>query len=728
MFMLQWSAALAQPAVGEAGWAVMDEVVKTAVEGLSENSNFVPVDKIKGDAKVRSYFRRVLFKPPWENPVWVTYFQSRPADWEFDERTMGVKVKSELSAQIEATARHKRKTASFPEALYSAVLRAGTPVDTSTVVANAKDSEIAALPIDAIEALLGSLGNKPEDPAGMALAKHMDACVKVIAAVPGALEKKGAALSDIMRFFDMVLKFHADSTEARLTTQRILTLKELCEAAAFQIRSKGVGNTGTKALGLLCSTAPFHIMALAMPGLGDKGEGDDVKACANFIERVSPAILEALPAEHLLKLAEACAKSKAVAETILPTVSKACSAALPSWSMDDVSKLLFTLAKVKVAESSELAELYSRAAEVASANLSSGFDALLEGRRDCRIQGAQQVEAHTTYYTSYRDCSKKFWFPYSDDIFMAVNGTRERLTKEAVRRELAAEAAQAQIAKALEAKDALERQARANAACAIAAVEERKKRDQERHGLELAMAQETLDEAKRQSHARIQAAEATLLKAREEGRARVEAAEQRKQQAIQLAKDVAQESKDLSQARIEDAKRRTEEMEAWVQQQVIDAEKRQASQLREAEDRAAHVEKEAQLRAEATKQAAAAIIEKQVQELQLWVSQTEDEILRTQQRLEVEQVKAQKMIGKIYSMAENLQHRGEACQQQAEDMLVETGAEVAQMIAEYHQWRAGEMEYIACQADGLQGLEDFVARLRTEKPLEQQSQPRLNGS
>lgn len=361
----------AQPAVGEAGWAVMDEVVKTAVEGLSENSNFVPVDKIKGDAKVRSYFRRVLFKPPWENPVWVTYFQSRPADWEFDERTMGVKVKSELSAQIEATARHKRKTASFPEALYSAVLRAGTPVDTSTVVANAKDSEIAALPIDAIEALLGSLGNKPEDPAGMALAKHMDACVKVIAAVPGALEKKGAALSDIMRFFDMVLKFHADSTEARLTTQRILTLKELCEAAAFQIRSKGVGNTGTKALGLLCSTAPFHIMALAMAGLGDKGEGDDVKACANFIERVSPAILEALPAEHLLKLAEACAKSKAVAETILPTVSKACSAALPSWSMDDVSKLLFTLAKVKVADSSELAELYSRAAEVASANLSS---------------------------------------------------------------------------------------------------------------------------------------------------------------------------------------------------------------------------------------------------------------------------------------------------------------------------------------------------------------------
>lgn len=63
-----------------------------------------------------------------------------------------------------------------------------------------------------------------------------------------------------MRFFDLVLKFHTDAakgsdlshqqaaeTDPRLTTQRILTLKELCELAALQIRSKGVGNTGTKA-------------------------------------------------------------------------------------------------------------------------------------------------------------------------------------------------------------------------------------------------------------------------------------------------------------------------------------------------------------------------------------------------------------------------------------------------------------------------------------------------
>ncbi|CAJ1435069.1 unnamed protein product [Effrenium voratum] len=116
-------------------------------------------------------------------------------------------------------------------------------------------------------------------------------------------------------------------------------------ASAIQIRTKGVGNAGTKALGLLCSTAPFHIMALAMAGLGEKGEGDDVKACANFIERVSAPILEALPAEQLVKLGEACAKSKAVAEVILPTVAKACAGALPGWNMDDISKLLFAMLK-----------------------------------------------------------------------------------------------------------------------------------------------------------------------------------------------------------------------------------------------------------------------------------------------------------------------------------------------------------------------------------------------
>lgn len=152
---------------------------------------------------------------------------------------------------------------------------------------------------------------------------------------------------------------------------------------------------------------------------------------------------------------------------------------------------------------------------------------------------------------------------------MAVNGTKERLRKEAVRRELAAEAAEGQIAKALEAKDALVAQARANAACALAAVHEGTKRDEERHAMELALAKKNLEEAKQQSNARLQAAELTRLKAREEGQARVQAAEQRKQHAIDAAKKVAAESNALCQARIEDAHRRIDEVETLVRQQAM---------------------------------------------------------------------------------------------------------------------------------------------------------------
>ena len=165
--------------------------------------------------------------------------------------------------------------------------------------------------------------------------------------------------------------------------------------------------------------------------------------------------------------------------------------------------------------------------------------------------------------------SKHICYAFSNEpLDMAVNGTKERLTKEAVRRELAAEAARAQIAKAQEAKEALVTQARANAACAISAVQERKKRDEERHLMELALAKETLEEAQKQSNARIEAAEGSLLRAGEEGRLRVQAAEQRNQDAIEMAKGVAVESKALSQARVEDAKRRTAEIEALVQLQV----------------------------------------------------------------------------------------------------------------------------------------------------------------
>lgn len=300
----------------------------------------------------------------------------------------------------------------------------------------------------------------------------------------------------------------------------------------------------------------------------------------------------------------------------------------------------------------------------------------------------------------------------------AAIGTKERLSKDAVRRELAAEAAEALVRKALGAKEAMVAQARANAAFALSVIEDRKKKEEEKHLMELALARDALEDAKKQSELRIQAAEASLLKAKEEGHARLQAAEKRNLDAIQMAKAACVESITLSQQRIEDAKCRTAQVEELVQRQIADAEQRQARQLQEAEERAVHIEKEAEERAEIAKQVAADLMEKQVQEMQHWVSQTEDDMLRTQERLEAERAKAYKLAGNVYAMAANFQLRGQLCEQGAEEMLAATSEEVSEMIQDHRQWQAEEMEYVACQADGLQGLEDLVRRLRQDPMLE----------
>jgi len=354
----------------------LDEVVLTAVTTLADGStNFVELAKIKADAKVRSHFRRVLFKPPWDDTTWAMFFQSRPTAWEYDERLLAVKVRTELSTQIELALHTKRRKAPFPEDLYTRVLKSGTPLETVSVISNAKDNEVAALPPDALEALMGSLGQKIESTEPLVIQRAVDAQVRVMQGICGAIEKKGITLGSIMNFFELVMKFMGDQADQRVQVQRLLVLKELCELAFTELRTKGVGTLGTKGLGLLCQAAPFHIMILGMAGLGEKGEGDDVKAVALAIERLPTGVLEGLPAEILLKLATTCTKSKVVADAILPAVASACTAVLAGWSSDDVSKLALGLAKVKGGgESAQVAELYVKVAEVCSTNLASMSD------------------------------------------------------------------------------------------------------------------------------------------------------------------------------------------------------------------------------------------------------------------------------------------------------------------------------------------------------------------
>lgn len=111
--------------------------------------------------------------------------------------------------------------------------------------------------------------------------------------------------------------------------------------------------------------APFQCVASVVATLGERGEdGQDLGACAAFLGS-SPLALESLPPSLLLRLIVAATKSPVVADGIVDPVSAAAAVTLPSWNMDDVSKLLLAAIKTKNAtDSSSVCELFRRAADV----------------------------------------------------------------------------------------------------------------------------------------------------------------------------------------------------------------------------------------------------------------------------------------------------------------------------------------------------------------------------
>eukprot|EP00971_Amphidinium_carterae_P331560 6465202-Amphidinium_carterae.1 len=254
---------------------------------------------------------------------------------------------------------------------------------------------MAALPLDAVEALIGSLGNAQTSADPNFANAFVTAQQHVLAAVPGALEKKDATLQQYMEFFMHVFKFGGEQVDPRVAAQKVATLKEICESAATVIREKGLGTVGPsctssggegpKGLMPLCQMAPFHVMALAVSHLGEKGEGDDVKACAEGLKNVPATVLEGLAEETLVQLVVAGTKSAAVAETVVPLACKAshmlgqaAAATLPGWDVEDITKLLLAASKAKACkDAQEVTELFGRAAEALSPQLGSLSDTQL---------------------------------------------------------------------------------------------------------------------------------------------------------------------------------------------------------------------------------------------------------------------------------------------------------------------------------------------------------------
>eukprot|EP00413_Alexandrium_margalefii_P038349 CAMPEP_0204602250 /NCGR_PEP_ID=MMETSP0661-20131031/56530_1 /ASSEMBLY_ACC=CAM_ASM_000606 /TAXON_ID=109239 /ORGANISM="Alexandrium margalefi, Strain AMGDE01CS-322" /LENGTH=342 /DNA_ID=CAMNT_0051613191 /DNA_START=99 /DNA_END=1123 /DNA_ORIENTATION=+ len=342
----------------------MNEVFTAALKGAGGENNVVPLAKLREDPEVVKYFQRTLMRPIWTDETLAIFFQSRPSEFELDTKAGGVKLRSSLTAQIEDMAIQKKKKQPFPANLYEQLLRAGTLPETVAAVFAASAADMGALPTDTIEALFDSLGKaiEPTDPLSQS-PTFVPSQAKAVASVPAALEKKGASLGSILEFFKKVIQFGGDQVPPQVQVQRIETAKELCEMAFTALKEKGLGTVSPKALGVLIQAAPLHIGAYAVSCLGEKGEGDDVKACGALFGKLPVAKLEALPPEALLRLATAATKSAALADGVLSAVAAASAATLAAWSVDDVAKLLLALAKAKAGTDSEgVKKLHGRAA------------------------------------------------------------------------------------------------------------------------------------------------------------------------------------------------------------------------------------------------------------------------------------------------------------------------------------------------------------------------------
>lgn len=143
---------------------------------------------------------------------------------------------------------------------------------------------------------------------------------------------------------------------------------------AEALEAMAIGNLGLEAVPVellkVIHEAPFELTASIIATLGEKQlESDALSMCASFLGK-QQSKLGLLQSATLLRLIIAAAKSCIIASSLLDAVAAVARINLESWNMDDVSKLLLALAKVKVGKDShEVAVLFSQAAEVVAPRL-----------------------------------------------------------------------------------------------------------------------------------------------------------------------------------------------------------------------------------------------------------------------------------------------------------------------------------------------------------------------
>lgn len=206
-----------------------------------------------------------------------------------------------------------------------------------------------------------------------------NSCGDKLARLVESLLPRAVAPDEVLPLLRAVIKALPDARAASLASRLVGLAHPLWRGApeaaaaaggAETLEAMAGANLGAEdiagSLEHLLRVAPFAAVAAAVAALGETGvDGSGMRNCASYVGGL-PNSLQAVPPATLLRLVGAAAKSTAVAAHVLDAAAAAAAMTLASWSVEDASKLLLAMAKVKSVDVSGrgIAGLYARACEV----------------------------------------------------------------------------------------------------------------------------------------------------------------------------------------------------------------------------------------------------------------------------------------------------------------------------------------------------------------------------
>lgn len=208
----------------------MEEVLLLTVFTLGGAVEYVSLDQVRAERNTQMYFARVVQRPIWQDEDFATFFESRSESFAYDVDRRMVRLRSKQ--EILANSLQRARTA---EELAATVSR--------STISKAGEELFASVSLETFELLLDTLGPPPPDSGGAsAVVNHMDAQMKVLAALPKACSSQEVPFSKLLEINARVMKLGGEQPDLKIAERRLETAKELGIIVSQQVEKNGVGD------------------------------------------------------------------------------------------------------------------------------------------------------------------------------------------------------------------------------------------------------------------------------------------------------------------------------------------------------------------------------------------------------------------------------------------------------------------------------------------------------